>query len=218
MRQPDVDVLELSDASVADQLAREPEVFVAPLLAAGLENALRVAHGLHEALALVNRQRQRLLAVNILARLERGEVHERVPVVRRAVDDNMHIIALEQLAEILVELRLGPSLLGLREVRVVHVAHGEHLAERRRLARYPPAPPAAADERDAEFVIGPERLGGGLRGLVEEPLRQRGRGSDSSGGLEEMATGVQDLHRVKWILAGSINQQTARRTKGKVCP
>ena len=61
------------------------------------------AHLLHQALALVDRERERLLAVDVLAGPGGGDVDQRVPVVGRAVDDDVDVVALEQLAEI-VEL------------------------------------------------------------------------------------------------------------------
>src|SRR5262249_42303235 len=96
---------ELADPAVADQLAGLPEARVAALLAAGLEDALGVAPRRDEALALVDRQRERLLAVDVLARLEGGEVDQRVPVVGGAVDDDMDVLALQQLTEVLVDRR-----------------------------------------------------------------------------------------------------------------
>jgi hypothetical protein len=47
-------VLKLADAPVADQLAGQPEIAVAALLAANLKDALAGTHGFHEALAFVN--------------------------------------------------------------------------------------------------------------------------------------------------------------------
>ena len=183
MRQPDIDVLELAQAAVADQLTGKAEILVTTLLAAGLENAFGFAHGFHQSFPFVDRQRERFLTVNILARLERGEIDQRVPMVGRAIDDEMNVIALEQLAEILVRLRVGPGLGRLREIGLVHVAHRQHLTQRRRLARDAAPTSTAANERDAGPVIRAERLGRRVDGLIEKPLRQCRRGGDGSGGF-----------------------------------
>jgi hypothetical protein len=68
-------LLELADAPVADEFAGEPEAVVAALLAPGLEHGLVLAHGLHQPLALIDRQRERLLAIDILSRLHSRQVH-----------------------------------------------------------------------------------------------------------------------------------------------
>src|SRR5258707_14909825 len=64
-RQTDDDVLELADAPIPNQLAGEPKIPIAALLAAHLENGFVLFDGLHQPLAFINRERQRLLAVNI---------------------------------------------------------------------------------------------------------------------------------------------------------
>jgi hypothetical protein len=70
------------------------------LLAAGLENAIGLARDCDESSALVNRQRERLLGVLGLAGLHPGHVDERVPAVRRAVDNGLEVVALEQFAKV----------------------------------------------------------------------------------------------------------------------
>src|SRR5438105_10791471 len=80
-------------------------LFRSALLAAGLKDALCLARDRNQPFALVNRQRERLLAVNVLACFHRGQVDERVPVVRRAIDEGVNVVALQQFAEVLVNLR-----------------------------------------------------------------------------------------------------------------
>ena len=65
----------------------------------------RLLHRRHQPLALVDGQRQWLLAIDVLAGLECGEIHQRMPVVRRRVEDHVHVLAFEQLAEVLDSLR-----------------------------------------------------------------------------------------------------------------
>jgi hypothetical protein len=71
-------VFQFADAAVANQLAREPEFFVAALLGAGLENYSIAAHCFDHPFAFVNGQRERLFTVNILFRFDCREIDERV--------------------------------------------------------------------------------------------------------------------------------------------
>ena len=71
---------------------------VAALLRADLHDAARLLDDLAEDLAFVDRQRQRLLGVDVLAGLAGGDVDGRVPMVGRAVDDHVDVVAVEQLA------------------------------------------------------------------------------------------------------------------------
>ena len=48
-------------------------------------------------LAFVDRQREGLFAIHVLARFERGDVDERMPMIRRADDRNVRLLALQQL-------------------------------------------------------------------------------------------------------------------------
>ena len=104
-RQHHGDVSQLAETSVADQFTSEPEARVAALLRSSLENALCLLRRGNQAFAFVDGQGERLFAVDILARLERGQVDERVPVIGRAIDDGVNIFAFEELPEISVDLR-----------------------------------------------------------------------------------------------------------------
>src|SRR5678815_3474847 len=68
-RQHDLNVFESANPSIAHQLAREAKARVAPLLAASLQDPLRFANGCDKAASLINREGQRLLAIDVLARL-----------------------------------------------------------------------------------------------------------------------------------------------------
>src|ERR1043166_2179888 len=100
--QRDNDVLEFAYPAIAHQLASEAEIVVAALLAADLKNGLMLLDGFDQALAFIDGQGEGLLTVYILAGFDRREVHQRMPMVRRAVDDAVNILALEEFAEILV--------------------------------------------------------------------------------------------------------------------
>ena len=80
-----LDGLDLAEAAGADQLDRQAEqaAEVGALLAAGLQDAAGVLDRLLDRQRLGDGQRQRLLAVDVLAGLERLDGHLRVPVVGR---------------------------------------------------------------------------------------------------------------------------------------
>ena len=141
---------------------------VGPLLAAGLEDALVLARRVDAPLALGERERERLLAVDVLARLARLDRRDRVPVLRRGDADGVDVLARDQLAE--VGVRVAALVVGLlaeyafstrllacsRRVRV-------HLADRQRLHVAEPEQLgqvvvvghlAAADEADGDPLAG----------------------------------------------------------------
>src|SRR5262249_30289340 len=64
--QPDLDRAELADPAVADELAAVTEAAVGSLLAAGLEDDAGLAHRVAHGAAFGDRERQRLLAVDVL--------------------------------------------------------------------------------------------------------------------------------------------------------
>src|SRR5262249_55722153 len=122
-----------------------------------------------------------------------GQIHERVPMIRRAGDDGMNVIALHQFAKILV---LHGHLAVLRELlgggfgmTVVHVANRDHVAKIGRASAVTTALTAATDQRDSRTIIGTERLG--LRGMslleFNKPRWHAAGGGDGGGGLEETA-------------------------------
>jgi hypothetical protein len=139
-------VLELSDAAGADEVAGEAEADVAALLGAGLQDSVVLLLDREQPLALVDRERQRLLAVNVLAGLHGGHGDQRVPVVDGGADDHVEVLLLDELAEVGVGLGLGVLLLGLGEVLLIHVAHRQHAAETLGVLGVSPAHAAAADQ------------------------------------------------------------------------
>jgi hypothetical protein len=170
-------VLELAETAVADQFAGQSELGVTALLAAHLQDPLRVPNLLHQTLALPNRQGQRLLAVDVLPRPRRRHVHQRVPVVRRPIHDRVNVVPLEQLPEIgelVLRLELRLRLVG---VPFVDVGHRDGGAEVLRPVEIAPPLPAATNERNARPVIRPERLGRRTvtPRFVVVPQRQPGR-------------------------------------------
>src|SRR6185369_17433977 len=66
--QADEHALDFTDATVADVFRRLEELGFGTLLAAALHDAFGLARGPHQRLAFLDEERQRLLAINILAR------------------------------------------------------------------------------------------------------------------------------------------------------
>ena len=93
--------------------------------------------GVAERPALGDRERRRLLQVHVLARFDRGDRDERVPVVRRADHDGVHVLVREQLPVVEVARDAVVGLAGLLAVvavderlgvfhpPAVEVAHGD---------------------------------------------------------------------------------------------
>ena len=128
---PHVHFLKFADAPVADEFARQPESPVAALLRPGLENDFIVAHGFDNMLAFVNRQRQRFFPIDILLGFRGGQIDESVPMIRRAMNDDMDVVPLHDFAEIGVFVgRLAVSCEPPRravEMILVHIANGENV-------------------------------------------------------------------------------------------
>src|SRR5262249_50033487 len=90
------DRLQIADPAVADQLAGAAEIAVGTLLAAGLENAAMLLDRVRHGSALGDGQRERLLAINVLAGAGGGDDRDGVPVIRRANNHSVHVLARQQ--------------------------------------------------------------------------------------------------------------------------
>src|SRR5262245_56137353 len=78
---------ERPDATIANQLTRETEQFVAALLGPGLQHDALFAYGLDYALPFIDGEGQRLLRVDILPGVRSSDVDDGVPVIGRGVND-----------------------------------------------------------------------------------------------------------------------------------
>ena len=212
-------VVELAEPAVADHLAGQPEPRVAPLLAAGLEHPLVLLDRRDDPLPLVDGERQRLLAVDVLARLQRGQVDERVPVVGRAVDDDRDVLlGLQQLAEVGVDLRPAELLRRLRGAAGVHVADGDDGAEPLRVLGVAAAHAAAA--RRARSSASPRPS---WAALARRPVRRRTTRADRPrqafrtvrrSGREGSDIG---LLRRQWLNMNSREFRIAQNTSSSAC-
>src|SRR4051812_8798838 len=158
-------MLQFADSLVADQFARETKVSIAALLAADLKNAFAGLHGLDQMFAFVNTKGQRLFGINILAGFYREGVYEGVPVVRGAGNDNVNVVPLHELTKIGIDLWnliAGLELLGSSlAMGLVHVTDSEHFPKAAGAIAIASALATTADQRNAGFVIGAERVRSG---------------------------------------------------------
>src|ERR1035438_10381511 len=186
--QPNLGPPQVPDPAVADQLARQPEALGAALLRAGLQHDAVPAHGIDHVPALLDRERQGLLGIDVLAGLRGGDVDKRVPVVGGRVDDGVDVRPLEHPSEIRVlRGRLaadGEFPRGLGRVARVDVADGDDLAVVGCIRAVALSHSTAAYEGDARAVVrrkGLRRLGGAEHLALDEPgghAGQRGDGGD----------------------------------------
>ena len=161
---------------------QEPVLVLAPLLGADLEDPAGLLHHRAELLPLVDRQGQRLLAVNVLAGPERGDRDRGVPVVGRADRDDVDVVAIEQLAVVFVDVALARADLlvvaGGLGVRAIDVAEGQDVAILLDRPGIPLAHASVANAADPRPLVGRTRLVG-HRPPAREPRRQHppcGRG------------------------------------------
>jgi hypothetical protein len=147
------------------------------------------AHGFDELASLVNRQRNRLFAIHILAGGGGVTARQRVPVIRSGDDDGVDIAPGEQLAIIVVGCAAAISAAGsLGRVgffddapafltsSAVHVAHGKNLrilASEQDPQMTPPHQPAT-DQTDRESLARRRRSVCSAGGGRNDPRRNAG--------------------------------------------
>ena len=158
------------------------EALVAALLASGLEDAAEARDGVAHHPPLPDRQRQGLLAVDVLAGSRGAADVDRMPVVRRPDDHRVDVVAREKIPEVVVRIA-GRGAFGAFLVR-------EHLVPRRVSA----SAVRVADREDLDLVARHEaaqvrtphsaatdeahrQASGGC-----EPLAERRRGNDEGHG------------------------------------
>ena len=73
--------VDLADVAALNRFDRLRVVRAGALLAARLHHSLVAPRGLHHFAPLAHHQRERLLAIHILARITRRDGHQRVPVI-----------------------------------------------------------------------------------------------------------------------------------------
>ena len=142
---PDVNLMHLPDESVLDGLDRAAQAICGAALVAHLRDELSIFGHLTQIARLINRLRQRFLAIHGLVPLHRRRRHNRVHVIRRR---NRHRINLtshlvEHLAEIFVNLR-ARIFFGLCRVSLctgIHIAQRDNVLPGTRSVSLWPLPP-----------------------------------------------------------------------------
>ena len=153
--QPDLTELSLAH----DAVARFHQVRRAAPLRADLHHPFVLACGGQHRLAFDHVHGNRLLAIDMRAGLDGGDHGERVPVIRRADQDDIEILLREHRAIVAEGTRLlmrrlphGHQFRGLRKHSLVHVAERDHLHGRNlyqaQQVRFPV--PSAADHTDPQ--------------------------------------------------------------------
>ena len=146
-----------------------------PLLIAHLHHLPRTADGFLQALAFCDGVADGLLDIHILAGLDRVQRHGNVPVVRRADDHGIHVLAVEHRTVIdIVRAGRGRKFsLRRQTARFIHVAERHDLGPRfaRQAQQIGTAAPGAQSS-DAHAFIGAQDSAGRQRsqdgGVAEE--------------------------------------------------
>ncbi len=163
---------------------------------AGLANPPMALDRLDHRAPFGDAQRDRLLDIDILARLAGVDGLQGVPVVGCGDDDGVHVLEFEQLAVVLEPLGAGADLLRREvEVGLVDVADGDDLGVGllEEAVEHLVAAVAQADEAEADAVIGAEDAEG----------REGRGGADGGEGAGEFPAGDGFHRRDDWESAGS---------------
>ena len=133
----DLQLVDLAQFPFAGQVGRMDEFLAGALLGAHLQDAVVLAHGLHQLLSLIDGEGGGLLQVDILAGLAGGDGHHGVLVVGRGDDHGVDVRTGQQVLVVLIHIHLHLALsLGAVVVfyalgkavalHIVHVAAGHH--------------------------------------------------------------------------------------------
>ena len=175
----------------------------AALLRAHLDDAIVAAGGVDHDAALADGQRERFFDVDVLARLARHDRRQRVPVIGRADDYRVDVLAIEHPAKVaageirhLVEV-LVDALGRLADLLVVHVAERDALrAKPQGVAQIACALTAAADESYTDASVGAGDAVLRCGALRADAARRRDRATgDAGGGVLEKRPAGGRLHR-----------------------
>ena len=121
---PDVRLTHRADRAVVEPLGHQPVALEGHSLVSHLRGDLVLARGLGQGAGLVDRARERLLAVDVLSPLDGRHRDDRVIVVRRAHDDGVDpLLLVEHFAEVFVFP--GPWILVERVRRVAPIDVGQ---------------------------------------------------------------------------------------------
>ena len=153
------------------------------LLRAGLHDPLVLAGRIDHRAAFGDHQRQRLLAIDVLAALAGGDRRQCVPVVGRGDRHRVDVLAVQQLAIVAVDVALpavaiGHLLLGLGRMVLVDVANGHGPGH----AQMALPLSTDADVAGEDLFVGPEDVSGHKVG------HGHGRPDGSGGSPQEISS------------------------------
>ena len=158
-----------------------------PVLEPCRDDALVLSRGLGHLSAFIDRMRDGLFDVDMLAGLAGPDGQQRVPVVGRGRDDCIDVLAVEHGPQVGCRERVG-ELIGLAAkvllVGVTQAGDGDVFQTRER-AEQALAASAQSNERNADFVIRSEHLCG--------RAKRQGTGTDSCG-LHQGSSCIACLH------------------------
>src|SRR5262245_63355452 len=148
--------MHFADGAALDEFLNFFVVWFGAMLHTGLDYALVAPRRLDHRAPFADRESQRLLDIDILARLAGEHSRDRVPVIGRGNQDSVEVLLFQQLPEILVGLAIsaGPFF-GSGGAGRIHVADGGELdiGHVPHESGYRHTPTAAADQADADPVI-----------------------------------------------------------------
>ena len=164
---PRVDFLDRAERPVADQLQGPAERVAGRALVAHRGGHLVLPGQLAEHARLVDRARQRLLGIHVLAGADGGGRGHRMDVVGRGHHDGVDLRAhlVDHPPEVMELLGRGDHLVSLGRALVVDVAHGDDVLGLGEAAEQLAAAPAHADHGEVELGVG--------RRARTEPLLRR---------------------------------------------
>ncbi len=166
---PDIHLGDFPQRARLDNFDAPPQRFAGAPLVPHLRHHLAAADQLAQRPGLSHAVRQRLLAINILARPDERPAQRRMPMVRRG---NQHRIEtrrlLQQFPVVFICLDvLGagvgpvPFLPGLFDHRRIRIAERHEIdAGSQQRPHIPASLPAAPDDGEIEFAVGRRRVGG----------------------------------------------------------
>ena len=192
---PDVDVLELADAAVADKGAGEPKDARGALLGAELKNAFLAMDFLSQGPVFGEVEAHGLFEIDILAGADGGQGGEHVPVIGRGDENGVNVLTSEQLAEVgvggavFVLVVLIDAVAGLFEVLFHDVADGDDpgVFLVQEIAHVPLPLRADADAADDNAAAGRDVAGPAKRGGGRKRGQCGGRKCEGGGLFQELA-------------------------------
>ena len=154
-----VTFLTLPGVAVAwTKLASEAVHFHRPLLRARLHDPIIFSRRTHERPPFTDRERQRLLAIDIFARLTREHAGQHMVRVGRTDDHRVDIFAVDQFAVVLHDVKFGREPFGGRlRLRLIAIAHGDELSAGRHVVAMLIAARPHADDPHGDAVVGAGR-------------------------------------------------------------